>query len=214
MTTGHGPISDYTYAELMRLDLKRMHGISIPGLKMPTLRQALEVCKDRIVVNVDQGYDYYDQVLAITEELGMTDQVLIKSGRTVQEVRQKLAQHPRNMMYMPVISVSELPKMTLFRDYITAQPPQLAYEVCFGQLNADVREVARQVLASGSKLWVNTIWGSLCGNYDDDRAYENDNPDAIYGPILDLGTSIIQTDRPEFLIRYLEQHGRRRLPKL
>ena len=188
--------------------------ISIPGLKMPTLRQALEVCKDRIVVNVDQGYDYYDQVLAITEELGMTDQVLIKSGRTVQEVRQKLAQHPRNMMYMPVISVSELPKMTLFRDYITAQPPQLAYEVCFGQLNADVREVARQVLASGSKLWVNTIWGSLCGNYDDDRAYENDNPDAIYGPILDLGTSIIQTDRPEFLIRYLEQHGRRRLPKL
>ena len=180
MTTGHGPISDYTYAELMRFDLKRMHGISIPGLKMPTLRKALEVCKDRIVVNVDQGYDYYDQVLAITEELGMTDQVLIKSGRTVQEVRQKLAQHPRNMMYMPVISVSELPK----------------------------------VLASGSKLWVNTIWGSLCGNYDDDRAYENDNPDAIYGPILDLGTSIIQTDRPEFLIRYLEQHGRRRLPKL
>jgi glycerophosphoryl diester phosphodiesterase len=61
---------------------------------------------------------------------------------------------------------------------------------------------------------VNTIWGSLCGNYDDDRAYENDNPDTIYGPILDLGTSIIQTDRPEFLIRYLEQHGRRRLPKL
>ena len=214
MTTGHGPISDYTYAELMRFDLKRMHGISIPGLKMPTLRQALEVCKDRIVVNVDQGYDYYDQVLAITEELGMTDQVLIKSGRTVQAVRQKPAQHPRNMMYMPVISVSELPKMTLFHDYITAQPPQLAYEVCFGQLNADVREVARQVLASGSKLWVNTIWGSLCGNYDDDRAYENDNPDTIYGPILDLGTSIIQTDRPEFLIRYLEQHGRRRLPKL
>ncbi len=210
MTTGHGPISDYTYAELMRFDLKRMHGISIPGLKMPTLRQALEVCKDRIVVNVDQGYDYYDQVLAITEELGMTDQVLIKSGRTVQEVRQKLAQHPRNMMYMPVISVSELPKMTLFRDYITAQPPQLAYEVCFGQLNADVREVARQVLASGSKLWVNTIWGSLCGNYDDDRAFDSPDPDKVYGPILELGTSIIQTDRPEFLIHYLEKKGRRK----
>ena len=27
--------------------------------------------------------------------------------------------------------------------------------------------------------------------------------------ILELGTSIIQTDRPEFLIRYLEQKGRR-----
>jgi glycerophosphoryl diester phosphodiesterase len=30
----------------------------------------------------------------------------------------------------------------------------------------------------------------------------------VYGPILDLGTSIIQTDRPEFLIGYLESLGR------
>jgi len=58
-------------------------------------------------------------------------------------------------------------------------------------------------------VWVNTIWGSLCGNYDDDRAFDTDRPDDVYGTILDLGTSIIQTDRPEFLIRYLEEKGRR-----
>ena len=42
-TTGHGPVSDYTYEELLQFDLKRGHGIAIPGLKIPTLRQALEV---------------------------------------------------------------------------------------------------------------------------------------------------------------------------
>ena len=195
-TTGSGPVSKYTYEELQQFDLKRGHGIGIPGLKMPTLRQALEVCKDRITVNVDQGYDYYDQVLAITEELGMTDQVLIKSGRPLAEVRRKLSEHPHNMMYMPVISVAEPAKMGTFDGYVAAQPPQLAYELCFGELNDNVR--------------VNTIWGSLCGEYDDDRAFDSPDPDAVYGPILDLGTSIIQTDRPEFLIRYLEKKGRRK----
>ena len=198
-TTGSGPVSKYTYEELQQFDLKRGHGIGIPGLKMPTLRQALEVCKDRITVNVDQGYDYYDQVLDITEELGMTDQVLIK-----------LSEHPHNMMYMPVISVAEPAKMGTFDGYVAAQPPQLAYELCFGELNDNVRQAAQRALASGSKIWVNTIWGSLCGEYDDDRAFDSPDPDAVYGPILDLGTSIIQTDRPEFLIRYLEKKGRRK----
>ena len=209
-TTGSGPVSKYTYAELQQFDLKRGHGIAIPGLKIPTLRQALQVCKDRITVNVDQGYDYYDQVLAITEELGMTDQVLIKSGRTVEEVRRKLAEHPKNMMYMPVMSLDNSSTMPTFNAYLAAQPPQLAYELCFGELNDNVRQSAKRVLEAGSKVWVNTIWGSLCGNYDDDRAFDSPDPDKVYGPILELGTSIIQTGRPEVLIRYLEKKGRRK----
>jgi glycerophosphoryl diester phosphodiesterase len=76
-------------------------------------------------------------------------------------------------------------------------------------LNNHVRSAARKVLESGSKVWVNTIWGSLCGEHDDDKAFDAADPDTVYGPILDLGTSIIQTDRPEFLIRYLEKKGRR-----
>ena len=209
-TTGSGPVSKYTYAELQQFDLKRGHGIAIPGLKIPTLRQALQVCKNRITVNVDQGYDYYDKVLAITEELGMTDQVLIKSGRTVEEVRRKLAEHPHNMMYMPVMSLDNPSGTSTFDGYLAAQPPQLAYELCFGELTDHVRQSAKRVLEAGSKVWVNTIWGSLCGNYDDDRAFDSPDPDKVYGPILELGTSIIQTDRPEFLIHYLEKKGRRK----
>ena len=208
-TTGHGPVSDYTYEELLQFDLKRGHGIAIPGLKIPTLRQALEVCKDRITVNVDQGYEYYDQVLEIAEELGVTDQLLIKGGRPWDEVQAKLAEHPHNLMYMPVINIYGTEQnRALFESYIMGKEHQMAYELCFNDLNAEVRETVSRVLASGSKVWVNTIWGSLCGGYDDDRAYDSD-PASVYNPILELGTSIIQTDRPEFLIRYLESIGRR-----
>ena len=211
-TTGSGCISDFTYKELLKYDLKRGHGIAIPGLKIPTLRQALEVCKDRIVVNVDQGYDYYDQVLALTEELGMTDQVLIKSRRLRQEVEARFRQHPRNMMYMPVVNIEPSGSTAVLDSFLQAPQPPLAFELCFGTLDEAVRQTAHQVTDCGSKVWVNTIWGSLCGGYDDDRAFASADADEVYGPILDLGTSIIQTDRPELLISYLEQKGRRTLP--
>ena len=210
-TTGSGNISDYTYEQLLAFDLKRGHGIAIPGLKIPTLRQALEVCKDRIVVNVDQGFDYYDQVLAITEELGMTDQVLIKNGQPLDKVQQKMSRHAHKMMYMPVVSVAGGSDMTTFNSYLASpEAVPIAFELCFGTLDDNVKNTAKRVLEAGSKVWVNTIWGSLCGDHDDDRAYDSPDPDKIYGPILDLGTSIIQTDRPEFLIKYLEKKGRRR----
>lgn len=210
-TTGSGNISDYTYEQLLAFDLKRGHGIAIPGLKIPTLRQALEVCKDRIVVNVDQGFDYYDQVLAITEELGMTDQVLIKNGQPLDKVQQKMSRHAHKMMYMPVVSVAAGSDMTTFNSYLASpEVVPIAFELCFDTLDDNVKNTARRVLNAGSKVWVNTIWGSLCGDHDDDRAYDSPDPDKIYGPILDLGTSIIQTDRPEFLIKYLEKKGRRR----
>ena len=209
-TTGHGPLSDYSYEELLQFDLKRGHGIAIPGLKIPTLSQALEVCKDRITVNVDQGYEYYDQVLEIAEELGVTDQLLIKGGHLWPEVQAKLAEHPHNLMYMPVVTLNGSEwSHTLFESYIISEEPQMAYEICFDELNDEVRETINRVHASGSKVWVNTIWASLCGGYDDDRAYDCGAPASVYNPILDLGTSIIQTDRPEFLIRYLESIGRR-----
>ena len=209
-TTGHGPVSDYTYEELLQFDLKRGHGIAIPGLKIPTLRQALEVCKDRITVNVDQGYQYYDQVLEIAEELGVTDQLLIKSGNLWSDVQSKLAEHSHNLMYMPVVTLNGSDwSHTLFDSYIISEEPQMAYEICFDELDDEVKETVSRVLASGSKVWVNTIWASLCGGYDDDRAFDSDNPASVYDTILNLGTSIIQTDRPEFLIRYLESKGGR-----
>ena len=207
-TTGSGRISDFTYEEIQQFDLKAGHGIGRPGIKMPTLREALEVCKDRILVNVDQGYDYYDQVLAITEELGITDQILIKSGKSLSEVRAKLEEHPHNMMYMPVVTAAAAEKMPAFNDYIAAEEPLMAYELCFGELNDDVRVAARLILDDGSKLWVNVIWESLCGGYDDDAADRADDPGTVYGPILDLGASILQTDRPALLIGYLEKAGR------
>lgn len=205
-TTGKGNVSDYTYDEIRGFRLKRAHGVATDSLRMPTLEEALAVCKDRAVVNIDQGYDYYDLVLAVTENLGVTDQVLIKGKKSMAQVKEKYAEHPRNMMYMPVVDIQKPAGEELFAQYIQSGEAPLAYEICWGKPAAEVEECMRQVVASGSKLWVNTLWSSLCGGLDDDRALE-EGADAVYGRVIAMGTTMIQTDRPELLLDYLRSRG-------
>ena len=147
-------------------------------------------------------------MLALTEELGVTDQILIKSGRELSEVEDKLNQYPHRLMYMPVVGSVEAGESEVFREFISYSQPQLAYELCFNKLNDNVKNAAAKVISSGSKIWVNTIWESLCGGYDDDAADSAEDPGTVYGPILELGASILQTDRPALLISYLESIGR------
>ena len=210
MTTGKGDISTMTYDSLATFNLKTAHNVAIPGTRITTFQEALEACKDRIVINVDQGYQYYDLVVKLTDAMDMTDQILIK-GKKAREVVAREMEGSR-MMYMPIIDIQKPKGKDLFAQYEdwyaqTGEKP-LAYEVCFSELNEEVEACCQKVIAQGSKLWINTLWASLCGGYEDDAAFEGD-PDKVYGKILDLGTSIIQTDRPELLIGWLKKQGRR-----
>lgn len=206
-TTGKGRVSDYTLDELKQFRLRRAHGVATDSLHICTLREALECCKDRICVNVDQGYEYYDMVLAITEELGVTDQILIKGKHSVASVAEKMAAHEHNMMYMPIIDIQKEQGQKLFQEYMDTKTVPLAYEVCWKKLTPEVSDCFKKVVESGSKLWVNTIWGSLCGYLDDDKALDCGDPAEVYDQVMALGASMIQTDRPEQLLNYLRKKG-------
>lgn len=206
-TTGRGKIGEMTYEELQRHYLKTAHGVrSSLDLKVPTLREALEVCKDRITVNIDKGYDYYPMVLALTEELGVTHQVLIKGNKSLADIEAKMAENENNLLYMPIVTPANAGSAKIFEEYIAADKPQLAYEVCWNEMTPVVEECMQKVIADGSKLWVNTLWNSLCGGLSDDMAYEK-SAEEVYGKILEMGATMIQTDRPEFLLDYLRKRG-------
>ena len=207
-------VKDLTLAEIKRLSLKRAHGVAIDTLHMPTLEEALLCCKDRICVNVDQGYDYYDQVLAITEKLGVTDQILIKGKKPIEVVAAHEAAYEHNMMYMPIVDIQREKGKALLDSYMEQGVVPLAYEVCWGD-NSDnaFADACEKIIAQGSKVWVNTIWASLCGGdgNDDDAAFQAKDPGEVYQQYLDKGVSMIQTDRPELLIGWLKSKGRHTL---
>ncbi|MCQ2140626.1 MAG: glycerophosphodiester phosphodiesterase family protein [Bacteroidales bacterium] len=206
-------VSDLTLEEIKSLSLCRAHGVAVDTIKMPTLKEALACCKDRICVNVDQGYEFYDEVLAITEELGVTDQILIKGKKPIEVVAEHEAKYSHNMMYMPIVDIQKPAGMELFNSYIDQGVVPLAYEVCWQSNDGTFDEVCKKIIAQGSKVWVNTIWATLCGGdgNDDDAAFVAADPGEVYQQYLDKGVSMIQTDRPEQLINWLTKVGRHTL---
>ena len=214
-TNGKGKISELTLDYIRSRYLRAGHGATT-RYKMPTLAEALDVCKGRVLINLDKAINYYDQIMEMLVERKMADQVIMKSSKSPAAMKEFFSHHKQNMLYMPIINYNAArweKHKELFNDYLKTDLPFIAYEMCWdGSLPGEAK-VFKKVVNSGKRLWINTLWGKLCGGkengYYDDRAVGNE--DKIYGKILSYGASMIQTDRPEMLIDYLEKKGRHTL---
>ena len=86
VTNGSGNVADLTYAQIMSYDMKsRKKGVVFPGVKMPTLEQALLACKDKIWVNLDLAKTTISpsEVINVIKKTGMLDQVTCYTGSDV-----------------------------------------------------------------------------------------------------------------------------------
>ena len=210
MTNGKGLVSDITYDSLMTFNMRRAHNVVTDSIKVPTLREALLCCKDRILVNVDHAYPYYKEIVELANELGVTGQVLMKGKSGIDKVNEDMSKHEHNLLYMPIIDINKPKGQALFAEYQERGVVPMAYEVCWQHPGEELDNCIATILETGSKAWVNTLWPSLCGGSgnDDDAALDAADPADVYGQYLDKGFSMIQTDRPELLINYLRSVGR------
>ena len=204
-TTGKGVIANLTADSISRVFLRAGHGVATTH-RMPTFEEVLRLCKDRIVINIDKGYQYYDLAIKVSDSLGATDQLLIKGKSSVKGVEKKLSSHKTRMMYMPIIDILKPSGKKLFDEYLATATVPIAYEVCWDRMTPEVEACMKSILQQGSRLWVNSLWPSLNGGLCDDAAFEG-NPDDYYGKLIEMGASIIQTDRPQLLIDYLKSKG-------
>ena len=109
----------------------------------------------------------------------------------------------KNTIYMPIVQVDAPNAREVIEANLALHP--VAIECCLKSYNADVEARFQQIRDAGVKVWINSIWGSLCAYHDDDRAVEMNEPDEAWGWILDRGATLIQTDRPEAIIQYLKK---------
>ena len=215
-TTGTGKVSELTADYISTLKLKTKDGVTEYG--MPTLAQALDLCRDRVLINIDKGMNYYNQIQQMLAERNMVEQVVIKSSKKPTTVAKYLEKHSQNMLYMPIINYTARKwevHSPLFESYLASDIPSIAYEICWDGTLKGERKIFNRVIKSGAKLWVNTLWDSLCGgkehSFADNHAL-NGNEDKIYGKLLKYGVTMIQSDRPQLLLDYLESKGRHTLP--
>ena len=139
MLNGKGLVSDFTLDSLRTFRLKRAHNVTTDSLRITTLEEALTVCKDRIVVNLDHAWDYYDAAIAVAEKVGVVDQILMKGKKPLKTVEDKLSTHENNFMYMPIIDINKPAGQKLFAEYKElGVGTQLAYEVCWNKMTPEV----------------------------------------------------------------------------
>ena len=214
-TNGKGKINELTLEYIKSRNLRAGHKV-VTRFKMPTLEEALDVCNGRIMINIDKGINYYDQIMDMLVKRNMVDQVIIKSSKSAASMKEFFSRNDKNMLYMPIINYNTKSwgkHEQLFEEYLATDLPFIAFEMCWNSTLPNEKKVFKKVLKSGKRLWINTLWNSLCGgkglDLEDDAAVGNE--EKTYGKILAYGTSMIQTDRPAMLIKYLESKGRHTL---
>lgn len=201
-TTGKGKISDYTLAEIKQLFLKDGAGHKTT-FKVPTLEEALLVAKGKVLVNLDQSYEYFDEVLPILIKTKTLKQIIVKGYNVpLTKAKEKLGVYYDSVQYMPIISFDKKGYKELFKEVLANKPKAL--ECTF---SSDTIPEVKQLLGlskNGTRIWVNSLWPEHNSGHHDDRALIE--PDSVYGWLRSKGVNMIQTDRPQLLISYLKKN--------
>ena len=206
-STGKGEIKNYTTEELKKFVLRSGNGIKTRQ-PISTLKEVLNVCKDRILVNIDKGGTYIKEIMPIIKECGMEKQVIIKGYYPVEKVKKEYGSS-ESILYMPIVNLWDKEAVATIQTFIKDFTP-IAYELCFKDDTTPSLRIIDEIIKSGSRIWMNTLWDSLCGGHDDENALL-EGKDRHWGWILKHKATMIQTDRPQELIHYLEEKGLRNL---
>ena len=204
-TTGKGRVCDWTLDSIKTLRLKNGAGIRTKHT-VPTLEEALEAAKGKVLINLDKADRYFDAVMPVLEKTGTARHIIMKGSRPAEEVLDFYGKYMGEVIYMPVVNLDKKESAELIQGYMEKLKPA-AYELTYARAEEnDMPEMMRRELEGKALIWYNTLWDTLCGGHDDDLALED--PDAAFGYLIDtLGARIIQTDRAEYLLSYLRSRN-------
>ena len=203
-TTGQGNIAETTWEEISKLNLKDHKG-EVTSYKVPKLEDALLLCKDRIMINLDKADRYFDEVFALLDKTGTGDLIVMKSGQPADQVREKFGKYLDRVIYMPIVTINDEASEQTINAFMEDMKP-VAFELCYSNAQSPVPAKLKTSLKGRTLLWYNTLWDWLCAGHHDDLAVED--LDGTYGFMIDsLGARILQTDRPQLMLEYLRSRN-------
>jgi len=199
-TTGTGKVSDLTWDYLQTLRLKDGIGHETPH-KIPTLKEALTLCKDKILVNLDKSYSIFEKCFKIVEETETQDQVVIKGAIPYHRVKAEFGTYLDQVFFMPIVRLKEPNSKEIIDKYLDSLKP-VAFEFTVPQDTIAMIQYFDDIRIKGSSVWVNSLWPAHNGGHDDEKAALNIS---VYDWFLEKNIDIIQTDRPQLLLDYLRE---------
>ena len=203
-TTGKGKVEAFTLAELKTFYLKNGAGCNTRH-RIPTFREAMQLCKGKILVNVDKGYEYFGDVQRVLEETGTSNQCVIKERLPYDTVKAQHGDILDKVIFMPKADLCRQDAESIIDSYLRNVKP-LAFEVRFSKVDGTVLRLIQKLHDNDIQVFVNALWPTQNDGHDDDRAVELKQPDESWGWLVKQGFKLIQTDRPALLLDYLRAH--------
>lgn len=164
----------------------------------PTLEEALQAAKGRVLINLDKAFGYFDEVMEIAERTGTVEQIIIKSSREAHKVLEVLGPYRDRVIFMPIINLNPSGAIAKVEAYVQKLDPKI-YELTFYDDANPALTIVRARLAGRSRIWYDSLWPSLCGGHDDAKPMAEG-----IGWLIDNGAGAIQTDIPRYMIEYLK----------
>lgn len=229
-TTCKGELKQRALADLADCRLVVEGTGQVTDEPVPTLRDMLQLTRDRILVNIDNKLGAGDLagMLAIARELGMESQIVVKqnlwSVERIDEARRLLGSLGADINFMPIIADDAVTDVGFLERASRAVQARAVELINWRDGAASLTENggvlfstrARAVAVRGNwHLWVNTYaivnkeGGFLSGGRGDELAVGAGLPAEAYGFWVDRGATIIQTDEPTAALRWLEASGYR-----
>lgn len=202
-TNGVGKVKDWTLDSLKTLYLLDGLGV-VTKHKIPTLKEALMVSKDNILVNLDKSYDIFDKCYEIMLETGTQEQVVIKGWKNASQVKAEFGNYLDKVHFMPILSLPDTDSEKFVSAYLNSENPPVAFEFIVKTDTIQFLKEFKKIREKGSSIWVNSLWPSHNAGHDDESAVYDSN---VYDWFIKNHIDIIQTDRPELLLKYLRSKG-------
>jgi glycerophosphoryl diester phosphodiesterase len=199
-TNGKGKVSDYTLEEIRKFRLRNGLG-RVTLNEIPTFKELMLVAKGKILINVDKGNDHLELVFNVLNETGTTNQSIVNIGDNLE--LQKLTQTekiPSDAYIMVVVNMAKPEALDIIKSYLPMKKSMIQPIFTTDTLS-NLKSLS--LMAKDQRIWLNSLWPSLNGGHDDDRAVEQNQKEESWGWLIAHKPVIIQSDRPEALIKYL-----------
>lgn len=201
-TNGKGKVSDFTLEEIKKFKLRNGLG-RVTANPIPTFKELMMVAKNKILINVDKGNDHLPEVFKVLRETGTLQQAVVNVGDNIPyEKLISTEKIPAEAYIMVVVNMTNPNALKIIEGYRGSR--KSAIQPIF---NTDTLSNLKQLpqIAKNQIVWLNSLWPSLNGGHDDDRAVEQHQKPDSWGWLLEFNPVFIQSDRPADLIKYLKE---------
>ena len=191
-TNGKGKVSAFLLRDVVKLKLKDRLG-KITDYCVPTLENILEICKGKIIVNIDKSSGRFTKLFKVIDSLECGDFVILKDVAKVSIF--KNIQNLTSAYCMPIMSSS---KNNLDTFIFEVHPPLIEFI-----LKTDTSKyVSTRGLSffreQKCRIWYNALFKGISGGHVEDA-----HTLETWEWFISHDAYIIQTDYPFHLMTYL-----------